>query len=117
MHAGIGVFSFPMIVFQIYWMNVGGGPLRIVVQTLDYVCFKRLCMVLLPYHYHNVLFTRHLTSHPLALRQTHTDADYYKYSFFPLAIFEWKRLPPSIALLPNIDSFRLAVSSLSHSKP
>ena len=53
--------------------------------------------------------TRHSRSHPLAFRQIHTVADYYKYSLFPLAIVQWNRLPPSIALLP--------VSSLSHSKP
>ena len=70
-----------------------------------------------PYVVHTQVFTRHSASHPLAFRQIHTVADYYKYSFFPLAIVQWNRLPPSIALLPDIDSFRLAVSSLTHSKP
>ena len=70
-----------------------------------------------PYVVHTQVFTRHSASHPLAFRQIHTVADYYKYSFFPLAIVQWNRLPPSIALLPDIDSFRLAVSRLTHSKP
>ena len=70
-----------------------------------------------PYVVHTLVFTRHSASHPLAFRQIYTVADYYKYSFFPLAIVQWNRLPPSIALLPDIDSFRLAVSSLTHSKP
>ena len=70
-----------------------------------------------PYVVHTQVFTRHSASHPLAFRQIHTIADYYKYSFFPLAIVQWNRLPPSIALLPDIDSFRLAVSSLTHPKP
>ena len=83
----------------------------------DYVCFIRLCMVLLQYHYHHMLCILRCLQHPLAFRQIHTVADYYKYSFFPLAIVQWNRLPPSIALLPDIDSFRLAVSSLTHSKP
>ena len=69
------------------------------------------------YVMHTQVFTRHSTSHPLAFRQIHTVADYYKYSFFPLAIVQWNRLPPSIALPPDIDSFRLAVSSLTHLKP
>ena len=70
-----------------------------------------------PYVVHTQVFTRHSVSHPLAFRQIHTVADYYKYFFFPLAIVQWNRLPPSIALLPDIDSFRLAVISLTHSKP
>ena len=70
-----------------------------------------------PYVVHTQVLTRHSVSHPLAFRQIHTVADYYKYSFFPLAIVQWNRLHPSIALLPDIDSFRLAVSSLTHSKP
>ena len=69
-----------------------------------------------PYVVHTQVFTKHSASHPQAFRQIHTVADYYKYSFFPLAIVQWNRLPPSIALLPDIDSFRLAVSSLTHSK-
>ena len=41
-----------------------------------------------PYVVHTQVFTRHSASHPLAFRQIHTVADYYKYSFFPLAIFQ-----------------------------
>ena len=59
-----------------------------------------------PYVVHTQVLTRHSASHPLAFRQIYTVADYYKYSFFPLAIVQWKRLPPSVALLPDIDSFR-----------
>ena len=69
-----------------------------------------------PYVVHTQVFTRLSASHLLACRQIHTVADYYKYSF-PLPIVQWNRLPPSTALLPDIDSFRLAVSSLTHSKP
>ena len=66
-----------------------------------------------PYVVHTQVFTSHSASHPLAFRQSHLVADYYKYSFFPLAIVQWNRLPSSIALLPDIDSFRLVVSSLT----
>ena len=66
---------------------------------------------------HTQVFTRHLASHPLAFRQIHTVADYRKYAYFPLATIQLNRLPPSIALLADIDSFRLALSSLTHSKP
>ena len=57
-----------------------------------------------PYVMHAHVLTRHSTSHSLAFRQIHTVADFYK-------------LSPSIALLLDIDTFRLAVSSLICSKP
>ena len=76
-----------------------------------------VAMPLPSYVVHSQVSTRHSKSHPLAFRQIHTVADYYKYSLFPLAIVQWNRLPPSITLLPDIDSFRLAVSSLIYSMP
>ncbi|MCG8048052.1 MAG: hypothetical protein JAY75_12610 [Candidatus Thiodiazotropha taylori] len=70
-----------------------------------------------PYVVHPRVTTRRSSSHPLAFIQIHTAVDYYKYSFFPLAIVQWNRLPPAVALLPYLESFRLAVSSLSYSMP
>ena len=66
-----------MIVFQTGWVILGGGLLRIGVQTPDYVRFIRLCMVLLqyvplpPYVVHTQVFTRHSASHPLAFSVVH----------------------------------------------
>ena len=45
--------------------------------------------------------TRH--SHPLAFRQIHATANYYKYSFFPLSIVYWNRLPALVVMLPTLD--------------
>ena len=56
-------------------------------------------------------------SHPLGSRQTQTTVDYYKYSFYPLAIVQWNRLPSHIALLPTFDSIKWAVCTVSHSMP
>ena len=44
--------------------------------------------------------TRH--SHPLALTQMHTSNDYYKYSFFPLSVVQWNRLPADVVVLPTL---------------
>ena len=55
LHAGLCVVSLLMIVFQTCLVILGRGLLRIGVQTPDYVCFIRLCMVLLQYHYHHML--------------------------------------------------------------
>ena len=59
--------------------------------------------------------TRH--SHPLALRQIHTYANYYKYSVFPLSVVYWNGLPAHIVMMPTLDRFSVAVRSLDHHMP
>ena len=49
--------------------------------------------------------------HSLAFRQLQTSRDFYKYSFFPLAIVQWNALPE------RPDLFKGAVSELQHSMP
>ena len=68
-----------------------------------------------PYVQHPLRIPRR--SHDLCFRQIPTSTDYYKYSFYPLAIVQWNRLPSNIALLPSLESFRQAVSSVPHSMP
>ena len=46
--------------------------------------------------------TRHGLSHPLAIRQSHTSFSFYKYSFFPLAVWQWNRLPSNVEFLPTL---------------
>ena len=36
--------------------------------------------------------------HSITYRQIHTGANYYKYSFFPLAIVQWNALPEEVVL-------------------
>ena len=55
--------------------------------------------------------------HSMTFRQLHTSKDYYKHSFFPLAIVEWNALPETVACLPDIESFKVAVSKLQHTRP
>ena len=43
--------------------------------------------------------------HSMTFRQVSTSCDYYKYSFFPLAIVQWNALPQSIACLQSLESF------------
>ena len=89
------------------WANLGDR--RIGVRNLGYVCFIILCMVLLQCH--NVV---HINI-TLAFRQNHTVADYHKYSFAPRHC-PVEYAAPGIVFLSDIDTFRLAVCSLSHSK-
>ena len=60
--------------------------------------------------------TRH-TRHPLALRQIHTTANYYKFSFFPSTVVYWNQLPAQIVLLPTLDQFSVAVRVHNHHTP
>ena len=56
-------------------------------------------------------------SHPQCFRQIQTTGDYYKYSFYPLAIVQWTRLPSHIALLPTFVSFKRSACAVNHSMP
>ena len=73
----------------------------------------RLCMLykivhdiiatpLPPYFQQPTRTTRH--SQPLILRQIHTSASFCKYSFFPLAVVQWNRLPTDTVLLFTLNS-------------
>ena len=55
--------------------------------------------------------------HSMTFRQLHTSTSYYKYSFFPLAIVQWNALPETVACLPDLDSFKVAVSKLQQIRP
>ena len=37
--------------------------------------------------------------------------------FFPLAIFQWNALPETVACLPDLESFKVEVSKLQHTRP
>ena len=55
--------------------------------------------------------------HSMTFRQLNTSTNYYKYSFFPLAIVQWNALPEAVVSLQDLDSFKVAVSKLQHSRP
>ena len=68
-----------------------------------------------PYVVHPLRILRN--SHPFAFRQIRTTVNYYKYSFYPLAIVQWNRLPSHIALLPTLGSFKRAMCAVDHQMP
>ena len=55
--------------------------------------------------------------HSMTFRQVSTSTDYYKYSFFPLAIVQWNALPQSVASSQSLEVFKTAVCKLQHSRP
>ena len=55
--------------------------------------------------------------HSMTFRQLQTSTNYYKYYFFPLAIVQWNALPADVACLPDLESFKVAVSKLQHPRP
>ena len=50
-------------------------------------------------------------SHSITFRQVSTSWDYYKFSFFPLAIVQWTSLPEPVACLQSLQAFKLVSSS------
>ena len=98
------------------WVTSVGVPLNIAEMTRVLRCFTRFSMALLPcpcHHISSVPFriTRHM--HPLSFRQVHVSADYYRYSFFPMTVVLWNRLPADC----DLDSFKREVSKISYSGP
>ena len=55
--------------------------------------------------------------HSTTFRQVYTSRDYYKYSFYPLAIVQWNALPESVVCLHSLDAFKAAICKLQHSRP
>ena len=49
--------------------------------------------------------------------QLHTGKDYYKYSFFPLAIVQWNALSEYVVVSRGRESFKSEVGELQHPKP
>lgn len=58
--------------------------------------------------------TRH---HPLAYRQIHSSVCYYYYSFFPMSVILWNKLPADLVLDSDLDSFKSRVSKINHILP
>ena len=55
--------------------------------------------------------------HSMTFRQIHTHRNFYKYSFFPLAIVQWNALPELVVSLSTLDAFKEEVGKLHHSRP
>ena len=83
---------------------------------LFYKVIHGLVAVPLPdYIHHSNRISRYCYS--MTFRQVSTSTDYYKFSFFPLAIVQWNSLPESVACLQSLDAFKAAVCKLQHSRP
>ena len=79
------------------------------------IMYKLVAVPLPKYINHPVRMTRHM--HSLHLVQIPATASYLKYSFFPLAIVQWNRLPRHVTVLPDRDSFRSVVRTVPHHMP
>ena len=84
--------------------------------TMFYKIVYTLVAIPLPSYFENPeVYTRHM--HSLSYRQIHTSVCYYKYSFFPISIVLWNKLPADLVLVPVIDSFKTGVSEINHTHP
>ena len=61
------------------------------------------------------VYTHH--THPLAYIQIHTSVCYYQYSFFPMTVVLWNRLPADLVLNSDLDSFKAGVRKIDHAHP
>ena len=54
------------------------------------------------------------SSHPFFFRQIQIAKNIYKYSFFPLTMVQWNKLPSSADSLPSVDQLKGEVSNRTH---
>ena len=81
--------------------------------TMFYEMVYGLVAIPLPsYFAHPEVYTRHMHSH--SYRQIHTSTRYYQYSFFPMTVVLWNKLPADLVLVSDLDSFKAGVSMINH---
>ena len=84
--------------------------------TMFYKIVYGLVAILVPsYFVHPKLYTRHM--HSLSYRQIHTSVCYYQYSFSPMSVVLWNKLPADLVLVSDLDSFKTGVSKINHVSP
>ena len=63
-------------------------------NKLSYTCIKSLIILIaIPISDNLIPLVRSRHHHPLSNRLITATTDYYKFSFFPRAVFHWKNLP------------------------
>ena len=100
---------------QLCWRSLEQRRADARLMVLYKIIHGLVAIPLPPYFRQPLRMSRH--SHPLALTQIHTSCNYYKYSFFPLSVVQWNRLPSGVVVLPTLDQFGVAVRSLDRSMP
>ena len=84
--------------------------------VLFYKIVHSLVAIPLPDYFEQPLrLTRNM--HPLSYRQVHTRSNYYQFSFFPMTIVIWNRLPADVVMLPDLDAFKREVCKINHPMP
>ena len=83
--------------------------------TMFYKILNGFIAMTVPSHFERL--TTNTCRHPLAYRQTLTSVSYYRYSFFPMTIDLWNRLPADLVLVSDLDSFKSRVSKVNHRLP
>ena len=69
------------------------------------------------YFVHPEVYTRHMHSLSRSYTQIHISVCYYKYSFFPMSVVLWNKLPADLVLVSDLDSFKTGVSKINHGNP
>ena len=82
-----------------------------------YKIIHGLVAIPIPSYFERPMRSTHHTRHPLALRQIHSTANYYKFSFFPSTVVNWNQFPAQTVLLPTLGQFSVAVQTHNHHIP
>ena len=84
--------------------------------TMFYKIVYGLVAIPLPsYFVRPEVYTRHM--HSLSYRQIHTSVCYYQYSFFPMLVVLWNKLPADLVPVSDLDYFKTRVRKINHVHP
>ena len=93
------------------WQSLENRNIDTRLATFYIIIYGLVAVPLPSYFEHPEVYTRHMYS--LSYRQIHTSVCSYKYSFFPISIVLWNRLPADLVLVPDLDPFKTGVSKVN----
>ena len=96
-------------------------PLKTVAMTRASRCFTKYSMALLQCRCLHILSgpRRSLATALITplVSAMYMPADYFRFSFFPMTVVLWNRLPVDIIFLSDLDSFKREVCKINHLRP
>ena len=113
----------PILMFNTKWLYPKS---REVSRKQTYRCMSHyvykivygLVAIPLPsYFVHPEVYIRHMHSLSRSYRQIHISVCCYEYSFFPMLVVLWNKLPAYLVFVSDLDSFKTGVSKINHVNP
>ena len=97
------------------WLSLENRRIDARLTMFNKIVYGLVAIPLPSYFVRPEVYTRHM--HPLSYRQIHTSVCNSQYSFFPISVVLWNKLPADLVLVSDLDSFKTGVSKIIHVHP